>query len=459
MIKRACIYCGTTDNLSGSDIIPDALTNAKIINPNVCRIEHNSKFSDFFESKVIKDLAIITNLLDVKSSKGKQYARYPMTFTIGNEEFFTQITSDTEVFQKINTSLDGKTKIGPIDKILKISGASEDNVAAININEHEITTKIILNLEVFFSIEMYRLITKIAYEWYCLNNSVCNKLDDFDDIISFITTGEGNNPVQFVGNVSLYKALDIIGSYGSHTLIAYIGSDDSVNIIVSLFGIAIYNVQLLPKAIKKCQNNCIFQELSLDSQRKKFVFKSIKELEDDFISLISSAQEIPKDVNNNGVKLNIAVLDDTSFVIKNMYLEGFNDMQNNLMCVSVPSPQTYELLKSRIFSVFQISALTLKGLKRFVHEHRFFWNDSFKLNVNGGDKKNIFLYYILLITGISSFQSFKELTRYLKQKIGKSEIALTDELIKDFEQIILGTKNYQYAIINGADIIDTWKNE
>lgn len=128
MIKRACIYCGTTDNLSDSDIIPDALTNAKIINPNVCRIAHNSKFSDYFESKVIEKLATITNLLDVKSSKGKQYARYPMIFTIGNEEYFTKIASDTEVFQKINTSLDGKTKIGPIDKILKISGASEDNV-------------------------------------------------------------------------------------------------------------------------------------------------------------------------------------------------------------------------------------------------------------------------------------------------------------------------------------------
>lgn len=458
MIKRACIYCGTTDNLSDSDIIPDALTNAKIINPNVCRIAHNSKFSDYFESKVIEKLATITNLLDVKSSKGKQYARYPMIFTIGNEEYFTKIASDTEVFQKINTSLDGKTKIGPIDKILKISGASEYNVTAIDINEREITKKIILNLEVFFSIEMYRLITKIAYEWYCLHNNICNKIDAFDDIISFITTGEGKNPVQFVGNVALYKALDIIGSYGSHTLIAYIGSDDSVNIIVSLFGIAIYNVQLLPKTIKECQNNCIFQELSLDSQRKKFVFKSIKELEDDFISLISSAQEIPKGVNNNGVKLNIAVLDDTSFVIKNMYLEGFNDMQNNIMCVSVPSPQTYELLKSRIFNVFQISALTLKGLKRFVHEHRVFWKESFKLNPNGGDKKNIFLYYILLITGISCFQSFKELIRYLKQKLGKSEIALTDELIKDFEQIILSTKNYQDAITDGADIIDTWEN-
>ena len=49
-----CIYCGKVDDLSESDIIPDALTNARIFNKNVCRIEHNNLFSDMFESKVIE---------------------------------------------------------------------------------------------------------------------------------------------------------------------------------------------------------------------------------------------------------------------------------------------------------------------------------------------------------------------------------------------------------------------
>jgi len=57
--------------LSKSDIIPDALTNAKMINPNVCRIKHNNDFSDMFEAEVIQKLALITNELDIKSSKGK----------------------------------------------------------------------------------------------------------------------------------------------------------------------------------------------------------------------------------------------------------------------------------------------------------------------------------------------------------------------------------------------------
>lgn len=52
----SCIYCGTKKDLADSDIIPDALTNAKIINPHVCRVAHNNKFSDMFENEIINDI-------------------------------------------------------------------------------------------------------------------------------------------------------------------------------------------------------------------------------------------------------------------------------------------------------------------------------------------------------------------------------------------------------------------
>ena len=62
-MERRCIYCGTDADLSESDIIPDALTNARIMNKNVCRIAHNNQFSDMFESKVISALSIMYNNL------------------------------------------------------------------------------------------------------------------------------------------------------------------------------------------------------------------------------------------------------------------------------------------------------------------------------------------------------------------------------------------------------------
>lgn len=44
-MPEKCIYCGKETDLSESDIIPDALTNARIINRCVCRIEHNITIS------------------------------------------------------------------------------------------------------------------------------------------------------------------------------------------------------------------------------------------------------------------------------------------------------------------------------------------------------------------------------------------------------------------------------
>ena len=75
--KEGCIYCGEKSDLSISDIIPDALTNGKICNKYVCRKMHNNQFSDAFEYEVIDGLSAITNALNVKSSKGKSYAKYP----------------------------------------------------------------------------------------------------------------------------------------------------------------------------------------------------------------------------------------------------------------------------------------------------------------------------------------------------------------------------------------------
>ncbi|MBU8568913.1 hypothetical protein KM914_21360 [Virgibacillus pantothenticus] len=113
-MKNKCIYCGISKDLSKSDIIPDALTNAKIINPNVCRIEHNNEFSDLFEYEVIKKLALITNELDIKSSKSKKYASYSTQININGTEYNTNISSESELFRnKKMRSIDGKYLFGP----------------------------------------------------------------------------------------------------------------------------------------------------------------------------------------------------------------------------------------------------------------------------------------------------------------------------------------------------------
>lgn len=136
-----CIYCGRTDDLSESDIIPDALTNARILNRNVCRIEHNNRFSDMFESKVIEALSFITNELDIKSSKGKKYAPYNAIITIEGNDYDVLLHGDNDIFNgRVLNSVDRSQKISSYDKIVKIA-KDESKVQPIDVNQIEIEKK------------------------------------------------------------------------------------------------------------------------------------------------------------------------------------------------------------------------------------------------------------------------------------------------------------------------------
>lgn len=332
MKERACIYCGTTENLSSSDIIPDALTNAKIINPNVCRDAHNSKFSDMFEYEIIKHIALITNELDIKSRKGDKYAPYSAKITIDGKEYVTKISSDTELFsrEKIMTTEDGKTKLGPLEKIKKFKDANDDNITVLDINKLNIEKNVKINLEVFFSDEMHRLMAKIAYEWYCLHNDITDKIDAFNNIIDFITTGNiEKDPVEFVSNEAVYSYFEHQSDLGNHTILSYIGLDGSVNVIVSFFGIAIYNIKLLPHIIEQCKNNAIYQILTIDAKRVKFCFRTQTDLVDTFMTSFKKV----KFLNNIEIMMP-QNMNDSSLNHKMMYILHYEMFQNELKCIT-----------------------------------------------------------------------------------------------------------------------------
>ena len=186
------------DNLSESDIIPDALTNARILNRNVCRIEHNNKFSDMFESKVIDALSFITNELDIKSSKGKNYAPYEAVVTIEGIDYNIRLHGDKEIFNgRVLKSTDNTQMISSYDRAVKIA-KDERKVQPLDINTIEIEKKVRINNEIFFDISMFRMLSKIAFEWYCAKNSISGYYSEFSNIVEFITTGNGTNPVSII---------------------------------------------------------------------------------------------------------------------------------------------------------------------------------------------------------------------------------------------------------------------
>lgn len=445
-----CIYCGMENDLSKSDIIPDALTSAKIINPNVCRVAHNNRFSDMFENEVIEKLAIITNQLDIKSSKGNNYARYSANIIVDGTEYKTKMTSETELFQKrIMRSTDGKSIIGPIDEIKKIKGASSTNVTEIDLNEQEVEKKISFDMSVFFGKAMHRLISKIAYEWYCLSNNVTDKMAVFEPLIDFIVVGEGISPVSIVRDEGAYSFINKMTDLGSHTLMSYVAKDGSVNILISLFGIAIYNVRVCNNTQQTCPNNVLFLTINIDAQRSSFKYRSLDELETELKNGFHQMAEI------NGLKIMCpSKLDDTTVAYKTMYLYS-NIHESNLSCGNQMDDKILSVLKKQINLVLNVSALTVRSIKRFVKEHKEAITKGIKLNPDGKNQRAIFMFYLLYVSGIESnnIYTFKDLELFVKEKFGK-KIAVSNEVCHKMQKEMLEDQQYAKVILRGAKIIE-----
>lgn len=66
-------------------------------------------------------------------------------------EYSTKMSTETNLFNKrIIRNTDGKSFIGTIDKIKKISTADNSNVIEIDINKVEIKKKVSIDMSVFF---------------------------------------------------------------------------------------------------------------------------------------------------------------------------------------------------------------------------------------------------------------------------------------------------------------------
>ncbi|NDO49791.1 hypothetical protein FMM75_10400 [Lachnospiraceae bacterium MD335] len=455
MVRR-CIYCDTEKDLSKSDIIPDALTNAKIINPNVCRVAHNNKFSDMFENEVIEKLAFVTNELDIKSSKGNRYASYKANVIVEGTEYSAKMSAETDLFNiKIMRSTDGKSLIGPIEAIKKINAVDIANVAEIDINQVEIEKRVSIDMSVFFGQAIHRLVAKIAFEWYCLNNSVTGKLPIFQPVIEFIVSGTGVDPVRIIENEEIYKFIFQMSDMGNHTLLSYMDKDGSVNILVSLFGIAIYNVKLCDSIIQECPYNVLFLTINLDAQRTSFKCRSANELAKEIQNSFPKADE--------SKKLQILCpidVRDTTITYKMIYL--FSGIyQNGLPCGSDKQEETVAVIKRHLETVLAVSALTVRGVKRFVGEHKENIQKGIVLNPYGVNPKAVFMFYLIFSCGLEENQihSFKDLDAFVVKKFAGRKIKISGQVCKELQKEIMSYKQYAKVIIHGAEVIEKMKFE
>ena len=464
-----CIYCGKGNGdidckgrevkINESDIIPFALSNTKLKCKNVCSIEHNSEFSNSFESYVINRLACITNHLNIKTRSKTKFAAYDAILKIKNIEYEKKNASlDVSIGNSILTSRDKKHKIGPIDDIEKIKSIN-GKVEQIDLNNEEVEISIPINLQVFCSDEMYRMVAKIAYEWFCKVNNIQDKLDIFDSIIEFIITGEGNNNNRIVTVVSDEKIYNMIMqsgvvNYGDHLLICYKTEDKKVNVIYSLFGIAIYKVEILNlKESNFIGLTDFFQKLTTTGVNTIIKLEDLSNLIEDLNNNCNAVI----DTNTGKVKVNNSATSINNIIDKIFFwnMKGCIDSID----FTIDNNKLINLLMSNLNQLFGNNLMDKVTLQRFVKEYSL--NE--KVNINTNTSNALFwikLYLVILIEENDCREfSYLMINKLISEHIShKSNTVLVSyDLGIKIKNIILSKNNYINLINEGAKKITNWK--
>lgn len=253
MSKEArCIYCnkGISDGveLSESDIIPDALVRKRIINRNVCKVEHNNKFSDKFESYVINSMKQLRNYLGIHS-KSNKLPEYSAEYVIDDIVFTKKIAKKSDLFSgNLIKGKKGNNEVlfGSIENLKKLNGYSPEKIEIIDLKNKEISQNIKINCSIFFSNEMLRLAAKVAYEWFCKIYDISGVKSEFKEIINFIVDGKENTSdiVTVIIDEDIYNMLNNQIDYGSHALTIYDSLDGNTYVIFSFFGLVVYKIRV-----------------------------------------------------------------------------------------------------------------------------------------------------------------------------------------------------------------------
>lgn len=158
---------------------------------------------------------------------------------------------------------------------------------------------------------------------------------------------------------------------------------------------------------------------------------------------------IPKDMTDRTLKYKL------------MYVTNYELFFEKLNLIDEPTQEVITLILNNIQSLLQESAITIRGLKRFVKEHWKHFEQGIRLNPKGTNKKSIFMFYILFIIGQSNGQikNMNNLYVVLKRKFASDTININDELSSKLHEEMLAVESNSELIKEGAKIIEMWDFE
>lgn len=368
---KSCIYCNSSDKLTESHIIPNALSNGTMKNYYVCPL-HNNSFSNEFETRVINDLGIIANRLDIISSNGNDYPRYTVEYEWYGKIFVDKKhTSMNGWIDKILESTDKTLKIGPKNKV------KTDKIIGINLGDENLKITYPINLEVFNSYEMKRLIAKIAYEWFCSFNQITSKPNIANDIRDYILGESVKEVVEFINDINIKNAFNQIGGDYSHKLISFINKNKKYCVIIAFWDIAYYAVEISDVESYLEGKEFYYREQFLDSSHLPYLKDTQREFEIEFesslVELYNSDDIFQEVVISNSLKvtaLNASEqLDKISLKINLMSLLGACNNYNYGQKDGFNG--YYENLVQEVDGILHSSVVTPRKVKRIVNTIKF----------------------------------------------------------------------------------------
>ena len=245
-----CIYCNSDKDLTVSDIIPAALTGAKLRKRFVCRM-HNSFTNKHYENTMIRQFDIFRNRIGLTERDGDP-VRFSAGLTIGDYSSEKNISisdnksiMDSDRLFRMKDTQGRTVLVGPKEKLLKIRGATADNVIDLPLADISISSKTDIR-DLFISETVLHAIAKITYEWHCFINNIEEfRKDKYEMITSYILDPDQSNTVVNIVNDSYVTMLtDRFSRTGSNMLFEYNDSDGNVYVIFCLWNVIAYKVMV-----------------------------------------------------------------------------------------------------------------------------------------------------------------------------------------------------------------------
>lgn len=272
--RQKCVYCNSED-LSLSDIIPYALTGAKIAKKIVCK-KHNKYTNEKFESIAIERFDCFRNELGFKTRDGNPISYY------GNIVIDNMIINHVKLFDRksfyskqiFDTIHNGsKFKVGNIDK-LKLNPSA--NPTPLNMKDVIMQYDFSLR-DLFISQEMKRTVAKISYEWHCYNNKICGYEERYSKIVEYITNDVQKVDDDIVENVIdayAYFVANKLCEFGTNSIYEYTDNIGCCYVIFNFWNVIIYKVKIFSDGIPNISNNRNIElsRYNLDNTKDKINF-------------------------------------------------------------------------------------------------------------------------------------------------------------------------------------------